>query len=250
MEGKQSSAQLFRGFRSPNTTPIPDEFFDELLADLSGAEVKVLLYICRRTFGFKKDSDSISLNQMVNGIKKKDGGILDRGTGLGKASVARAVKTLEEKGAIFRNQNRSTTKGDEPTTYALNIIPVSQNETPRGIKMRHGGVSKSDTQETDIQETVYKTVNGDESTFKKLPVLDQPADKSAYVAESIMAELQDAHSERFYNLIAARIPEDIIRQALAEIKADGADEPPKLFTHKMKIYALRALKKKLVEHGR
>ena len=65
-----------------------------------------------------------------------------------------------------------------------------------------------------------------------------------------MAELQDAHSERFYNLIAARIPEDIIRQALAEIKADGADEPPKLFTHKMKIYALRALKKKLVEHGR
>lgn len=33
----------FCGFRSPNTTPIPDEVFDELLADLSGAEVKVLL---------------------------------------------------------------------------------------------------------------------------------------------------------------------------------------------------------------
>jgi hypothetical protein len=32
----------FQGFRSPNTTPIPDEVFDELLAELSGAEVKVL----------------------------------------------------------------------------------------------------------------------------------------------------------------------------------------------------------------
>ena len=237
------------GFYAPNTTPVPDEIFDKLLAVLSGAELKVLLYICRRTFGFKKESDSISLSQMVNGIKKKNGEVLDNGTGLGKASVLRALKSLEEMGAIFRNQNRSIAKGNEPTTYSLNILPLSQNETPLGTKMRQGLGSKLNPQETDIQETVYKTVNGDESIFKKLPVLDQPTDKSAYVAESIMDELQDAHSERFYNLIVTRIPEDVIRQALAEIKADGADEPPKLFTHKMKIYAVRKLKKKLAERG-
>ena len=43
----------FRGFRSPSYTQVPDELFDELLVELSGGELKVLLYIIRRTFGFK-----------------------------------------------------------------------------------------------------------------------------------------------------------------------------------------------------
>jgi hypothetical protein len=69
----------FNGFIFPTTTPIPDQVFDELLHLLSGNELKVLLYICRRTFGFKKESDTISLNQMVNGITTRDGRVLDRG---------------------------------------------------------------------------------------------------------------------------------------------------------------------------
>ena len=48
---------VFPGFQVPNTTPIPEQLVDELLPILSGAEVKVVLYICRRTFGFKKQSD-------------------------------------------------------------------------------------------------------------------------------------------------------------------------------------------------
>ena len=51
----------FPGFVFPTTTPVPDQLFDELLHRLSGAELKVLLYIVRRTFGFKKQSDDISL---------------------------------------------------------------------------------------------------------------------------------------------------------------------------------------------
>ena len=46
---------IFRGFDSPNYTQVPDILFDERMAHLSGAELKVLLYIIRRTFGFKKD---------------------------------------------------------------------------------------------------------------------------------------------------------------------------------------------------
>jgi hypothetical protein len=58
----------FRGYSKPNYTPVPDELFDEQLPDLSGAELKVLLYIIRRTFGFKKERDNISLNQLLHGI--------------------------------------------------------------------------------------------------------------------------------------------------------------------------------------
>ena len=79
----------------PNSTPVPDTLFDELLAELSGAELKIVLYIIRRTFGFKRQSDKISLNQLINGITTRDGRVLDRGTGLARDSVAKAVRSLE-----------------------------------------------------------------------------------------------------------------------------------------------------------
>ena len=251
---KDVPSTSFRGFRSPNTTPIPDEVFDELMADLSGAEVKVLLYICRRTFGWKKESDNISLNQMLHGITRREGRRLDRGVGLSKPTLLRSIKSLTEKNIVIAEQRASKEKGYEPTNYRLNVIDA---QYPLGQKMIQGVsqkftkplVKKSAPQETDIQETVDKTVNGDNSIFKKLPNLDQPKAKTEYVAGFVLDQLGDRQSERFYNLVAAKIPEPIIRQALAEIRADGADAPPKLFTHKMKLYAIKQQKKQLIANN-
>lgn len=147
----------FSGFAYPNYTSVPDQLFDELMPHLSGAELKVLLYITRRTFGFKKNSDDISLSQMVNGIKKQNGEILDQGTGLGKASVARALNSLEQKKIILRRRRSSEKKGDEATTYTLNILnsrPVSQNETPPVPKRDTPVSHQRDTQQTVLQKTV------------------------------------------------------------------------------------------------
>ena len=57
-----NNTATFQGFSAPNYTQVPDELFDDLMTDLSGAELKVLLYIIRRTFGFKKTEDTISLS--------------------------------------------------------------------------------------------------------------------------------------------------------------------------------------------
>lgn len=147
---------FFHGFGKPTFTQVPDELFDELLAKLSGAELKVLLYIIRRTFGFKKESDSISLSQLVNGIRTRDGERLDSGTGLSKGAVAMAVKSLEAKGVLFAERDRTKEKGDVPTTYALRFHgdPVSNNRTGGSLKNRQARVQKSDTQQTVEQETV------------------------------------------------------------------------------------------------
>ena len=45
---------LFLGFRKPEYTNVADELFDILMLRLSGAELNVLLYIVRRTFGWKR----------------------------------------------------------------------------------------------------------------------------------------------------------------------------------------------------
>src|ERR671915_1649401 len=162
---KNPAQQLtYQGYASPNYTPVPDELFDEQLPDLSGSELKVLLYIIRRTFGFKKDSDNISLNQLLHGITTKEGEVLDRGTGLTKKTLLEAIKSLVEKNLIITERRRSKEKGDEPTTYRLNVIgePRESNNSPRGVKSTSGGSVKnspppsdknSSTQEADSQKT-------------------------------------------------------------------------------------------------
>src|SRR6266496_2183674 len=90
----------FSGFHNPNYTMVPDQLFDELLVELSGAELKTLLYIIRRTFGFKRESDAISISQMLGGITTKDGRVLDRGVGLSKPALLGALRSLVARSII------------------------------------------------------------------------------------------------------------------------------------------------------
>src|SRR5436190_18683822 len=92
--------ERYKGFSAPTTTPTPDDLFDRFLAELSGGELKVLLYITRRTFGFKKEADSISFSQLTSGIKTRSGKLLDHGTGLSLSAVKLAVRSLERRGLI------------------------------------------------------------------------------------------------------------------------------------------------------
>jgi predicted transcriptional regulator len=242
---------FYKGIPSLNGTIVPDDVFDILLPVCTGAEFKVLAYVVRRTFGFKKDSDTISLKQMVEGITTREGKVLDRGTGLSKSTVAVAIKGLVKKGIIQVQRNSSKEKGDEPTTYQLRFElkkPVSENRTRGGQKNGQGGVRKSDTQTTVGQTTVNNTVNGvvkggEKSVLQKLPDLGEPPEKTEYVAEQILKALGDEKSQKFYHLVAAKIPEGVIRETLSEVRADGARDPARLFTYKIQRYALTMKKR-------
>ena len=154
---KKAAQQIlkFEGFVSPRYTQVPDALFDELMAYLSGAELKVLLYIIRRTFGFKKDSDHISLRQICHGIKTREGEVLDRGTGLSLSTVQLALKGLLEKNCVITARNRSKKKGDEPTTYSLNMLPYTENRQGGIPKIGNGGYRKSVTQHTVKQKDTF-----------------------------------------------------------------------------------------------
>lgn len=116
----------FRGVTSPNTTQVPDQYLDELLPLLTGAELKVLLYVTRRTFGFKKDADNIALSQMLGGITTSDGRVLDYGVGLTKKTLLQAINSLEAKRIIRTERRSSAERGFEPTTYRLNIASTPE----------------------------------------------------------------------------------------------------------------------------
>lgn len=233
---------------------MPDNFFDEVMPQLSGAEVKVLLYIFRRTFGFKKQSDNISLSQMVSGIRRRDGEVLDRGTGLGKTTVVGAINRLIARGMVRKIKRRSEAKGDQPSSYepVLTDEPISPVEPV--FQIGTGGVPKTDTGVSQIgthkkqrdKKQQDNTVNGGGTLLKALPDLEQePAETDDVLAE-ILDQMPDAeNSERFYRLTARKVPSHVIRQALSEIRTDGARHPGKLFTHKMQKYALERLKRRV-----
>lgn len=163
----------FEGFEQANTTPVPDILFDELLDKLSGAELKVLLYIIRRTRGFKKDTDAISLTQFKSGITTKDGRKLDHGCGIKyQKNVVDALTSLEKKGYIEAIRTESP-EGDKATTLyrirfrksegvvannyevvANNYHPSSNKLLPVVVKDPLGVVAINYQQETVIQETV------------------------------------------------------------------------------------------------
>src|SRR5947209_4428326 len=143
----------FAGFAEPAYTQVPDVILDHMMADLNEAELKVLLYIVRRTLGFKKQDDAISLDQLVHGIHRGDGQTLDRGTGLSRSTVRRGITGLLARHLIVAHQNMDPYKGQLPTTYALRWAGTTPPTRPLGgypqadrggIHKRTGGVSTSE----------------------------------------------------------------------------------------------------------
>ncbi len=229
----------------PNSTQIPDVILDFWLSELSGAELKVVLYVARRTYGFGKESDNISLTQICSGITRRDGTMLDTGTGLSRSSVARAIKTLEAKQILLRQVNQSQTRNEyEESTYRLNLHwqpnpgsgggggqkpvvpesnhPVSKREVrwsqnrPTGSpKRRPGVVPKSNLQETGIQETDQETGAGEQPAQASRRARDAgpplPPAAASLVEELVSHNLNRCDAIRF----ALEAPEECCRQIKA-----------------------------------
>jgi hypothetical protein len=179
----------FQGFNNPNTTPVPDVLFDLLAPELAEAELRVLLYIIRRTYGFKKSSDDISIKQLVEGIRTREGRVLDRGAGVSRPAATKAVKGLVAKGIITSRRNRSAARGDEPTTYTLRFTgdPELSSLTRGGIPNLHGGVNELNPQETDLQETEKQDV----------VVVAREALKDFGLSDAVASELASTYPEAY-----------------------------------------------------
>jgi len=102
----------------PHYTQIPNVFIDEHMALLDNPELRVLLYIARRTFGFSRAKDDIPIQQIATGLIR-DGQRLDNGTGLDVRRVQRALKSLIDKGLIRRDLRRDASNHPIPSSYSI-----------------------------------------------------------------------------------------------------------------------------------
>ena len=97
---------------------VPNLFVDRLLPLLTPPEFIVLIYAARRTLGFGKRQDRISLRQFTSGLRAYDGRELDRGTGLHRGAVAGALKALRRYG-ILKQVGANDPRTNEGAEYLL-----------------------------------------------------------------------------------------------------------------------------------
>lgn len=87
----------------PNSYQKPNLFTDKLMRFLTGDEWKTLDYALRRTFGFNKEADRISVSQFMNGNGRQDdaGRPVEYGTGLSRPAQIRALNELMRFGILI-----------------------------------------------------------------------------------------------------------------------------------------------------
>jgi hypothetical protein len=149
----------FAGFRKPHYTQVPDELFDELLPELTGAELKILLYVVRRTLGWKKDGDYISLTQLTRGIRRADGTVTDRGTGLSRETAVTAARELVRRGYLAVRAGRRGNLSYYSLRWAVDkpVDGVVGKSDHPGRILPADLVGKSDPQYTAVQQTTRKS---------------------------------------------------------------------------------------------
>jgi len=82
-------------------TKVHDAFFAHLLPALPEGELRAFLYLVRRTWGYKRPRDHVSLSQFLSGVRARDGTMVDHGCGIkSRDTLLAALRALEARGAI------------------------------------------------------------------------------------------------------------------------------------------------------
>jgi phage replication O-like protein O len=116
------------GYAPPNYTQTPNDFFDTHMADMGECELKVTLAIIRKTLGFHKKHDPISLSQ------------LQTITGLSRQGVIDGVEKALERGIVEivgTGKRGITIYGLVINFDQLDMVDQSKILTGTGQKSRH-----------------------------------------------------------------------------------------------------------------
>lgn len=166
----------------PNYTMTPNEVFDHWLPLLGEGELKVLMVIMRKTFGWHKTHDEISISQ------------LSKKTGMLEESVLKAAKSLKNKGVITRKVIGEN--GTQRTIYSLVITDDSNKSYPSVLTPRSEppppGLNPPVKTEAQKKASSYKeTTTAKERKLAAAVFLDEDKEKSKKPAVYAILETVD-----------------------------------------------------------
>src|SRR2546430_13283191 len=115
----------FEGFKQPtkNYFPMPNNWPD-ISADINNlAELKIVEYVLRHTWGFHEFGicKTISVDEFMHGRRKQDDSRMDKGTGLSEQSVRNGLKKAIKDGYLVYDIDPSDA-GRIKKSYALKMV--------------------------------------------------------------------------------------------------------------------------------
>jgi phage replication O-like protein O len=135
------------GFEKQTYTQVPNSLF-EIMHEMDECELKVVLYICRYTFGYHRDEVRISTRKLADAIK------------MSVASVDKGGNAAVERGLIER-----VTDGQNTTVWRA-IVSDSKNESPADVPENETPVTQKVEQsvpdnesQVGVKESIKKDLN-------------------------------------------------------------------------------------------
>lgn len=149
------------GFRAPNYSPIPNDYVDRLLREIDTiAELKVTLAVFRKTFGWHKRTDRISISQ------------LQSVTGLGRAAVVAGANRACERGTLRRDTSGGT------ATFS---VEVWFDDDDQVVRSANQGGSTSELGGGSLSEPTKETPKERDTKEKKDPTSAPAEDRAQLV---------------------------------------------------------------------
>lgn len=187
----------------PNSFQLPNALIDDgVMADMKGAALAIYILIVRKTRGWQKETDAISISQFM------------KFTGYGKDAVISGAEKLVSLGLVSR-----ISRERQPTLYSLSdlaereIMSLSENQTTDSLSENTTGVvgktdkslSEKPTHNNNSKTTITKaniytfdfkkelmTLSGDEKLVEAwLKVRkDKRASNTEYAFKALISEQQ------------------------------------------------------------
>ena len=164
----------------PNFLQVPNAVIDELLPNLTGAELKCYLVVIRKTKGWNKESDNISISQFM------------KATGLSNSAVIKACESLVKYGLLVKeNGSRNTgiyaVNSYSKTTYEKSSQVTCEESSP--VKKVHSTCEKS-SQVTCEESSPVKKVH---STCEKSSQVT--CEESSHTINNIKNNIQNTNKK-------------------------------------------------------
>ena len=164
----------------PNFLQVPNAVIDELLPDLTGAELKCYLVVIRKTKGWNKESDNISISQFM------------KATGLSNSAVIKACESLVKYGLLVK-ENGSRNTG----IYAVNSYSKITHEESSQVTCEESSPVKKvhSTYEESSQVTCEKSspVKKVHSTYEESSQVT--CEKSSHTINNIKNTIQNTNKK-------------------------------------------------------
>lgn len=152
----------------PNFFQCPNIIIDEYLKELSGSELKCFLFIVRKTKGWHKDVDAISISQF------------EEYTGLSNRAVIDACNSLVERGFIFQDVGQ---RGIKLFTLDCKKFTSEKSSLVKKVHSTHEKSSQVTSEKSSHTKEIikYTTINKNNISDEVLKKTNEP--KNGTVSE-------------------------------------------------------------------